>query len=165
MSTSPSPGSGIGACVSSKLSRLGAPSGLLFSRTWRLTPATIEPLPRLRATRRGEASFARPTMRRLRCAQASIRRPSDHRRGRERCPWCVPGRRQRAQACRSIGFGGKSSKHKATEDSPMDIIPLGPGFAAELRGVTLAGVAADDAVYDETRAALEEHSVLVFRGQ
>src|SRR5215475_6469566 len=49
MSTSPSPGSGTGACVSSKLPRLGAPSGLLFSRTWRLTPATIEPLPRLRA--------------------------------------------------------------------------------------------------------------------
>ena len=47
----------------------------------------------------------------------------------------------------------------------MDIIPLGPGFAAELRGVTLAEVAADDAAYKETRAALEEHSVLVFRGQ
>ena len=29
----------------------------------------------------------------------------------------------------------------------MEIIPLGPGFAAELRGVTLADVAADDAVY------------------
>jgi alpha-ketoglutarate-dependent 2,4-dichlorophenoxyacetate dioxygenase len=28
----------------------------------------------------------------------------------------------------------------------MEIIPLGPGFAAELRGVTLADVAADDAV-------------------
>jgi alpha-ketoglutarate-dependent 2,4-dichlorophenoxyacetate dioxygenase len=47
----------------------------------------------------------------------------------------------------------------------MDIIPLGPGFAAELRGVTLAEVAADDDAYRETRAALEEHSVLVFRGQ
>src|ERR1043166_2286554 len=47
----------------------------------------------------------------------------------------------------------------------MDIVPLGPGFAAELRGVTLADVAADDAAYKETRAALEEHSVLVFRGQ
>ena len=29
----------------------------------------------------------------------------------------------------------------------MEIVPLGPGFAAELRGVTLADVAADDAVY------------------
>jgi len=51
------------------------------------------------------------------------------------------------------------------EGSPMEIVPLGPGFAAELRGVTLAGIAADDAAYKETRAALEEHSVLVFRGQ
>ena len=47
----------------------------------------------------------------------------------------------------------------------MDIIPLGPGFAAELRGVTLAEIAADDTAYNEARAALEEHSVLVFRGQ
>ena len=47
----------------------------------------------------------------------------------------------------------------------MDIVPLGPGFAAELRGVTLAEVAASDAVYGQVRAAFEEHSVLVFRGQ
>ena len=47
----------------------------------------------------------------------------------------------------------------------MDIVPLGPGFAAELRGVTLAGIAADDAAYAAARAAFEQHSVLVFRGQ
>ena len=48
----------------------------------------------------------------------------------------------------------------------MDIVPLGPGFAAELRGVTLADIAANDAAYNETpRAALEQHSVLVFRDQ
>ncbi|HEY1473193.1 MAG TPA: TauD/TfdA family dioxygenase [Pseudolabrys sp.] len=47
----------------------------------------------------------------------------------------------------------------------MDIVPLGPGFAAELRGVTLADVAADDAAYASVRAAFEQHSVLVFRGQ
>ncbi len=47
----------------------------------------------------------------------------------------------------------------------MDIVPLGPGFAAELRGVSLKDIAANDAAYRETRAALEEHSVLVFRGQ
>ncbi len=47
----------------------------------------------------------------------------------------------------------------------MDIVPLGPGFAAELRGVTLADVTADDAAYAAVRAAFEEHSVLVFRGQ
>ena len=47
----------------------------------------------------------------------------------------------------------------------MDIIPLGPGFAAELRGVTLADVAADDAAYAAVRAAFEEYSVLVLRGK
>jgi alpha-ketoglutarate-dependent 2,4-dichlorophenoxyacetate dioxygenase len=47
----------------------------------------------------------------------------------------------------------------------MDIVPLGPGFAAELRGVTLNDVASDDAAYAAVRAAFEEHSVLVFRGQ
>jgi alpha-ketoglutarate-dependent 2,4-dichlorophenoxyacetate dioxygenase len=47
----------------------------------------------------------------------------------------------------------------------MEIVPLGPGFAAELRGVTLAEIAADNAVYAAARAAFEEHSVLVFRGQ
>jgi alpha-ketoglutarate-dependent 2,4-dichlorophenoxyacetate dioxygenase len=47
----------------------------------------------------------------------------------------------------------------------MDIVPLGPGFAAELRGVTLEDVASDDAACAAVRAAFEEHSVLVFRGQ
>ena len=47
----------------------------------------------------------------------------------------------------------------------MQILPLGPGFAAELRGVTLSDIAADDASYAQARAALEEHSVIVFRGQ
>jgi alpha-ketoglutarate-dependent 2,4-dichlorophenoxyacetate dioxygenase len=47
----------------------------------------------------------------------------------------------------------------------MEIVPLGPGFAAELRGVTLADVAADNGAYRAVRAAFEEHSVLVFRGR
>src|SRR3954469_22138443 len=47
----------------------------------------------------------------------------------------------------------------------MDVVRLGPGFAAELRGVTLKDVASDDAAYAAVRAAFEEHSVLVFRGQ
>ena len=47
----------------------------------------------------------------------------------------------------------------------MDIVPLGPGFAAEIRGVTLADVANDGAVYAAARAAFEQHSVLVFRNQ
>src|SRR4030081_3419749 len=47
----------------------------------------------------------------------------------------------------------------------MDVVPLGPGFAAELRAVTLADVASDDTAYAAVRAAFEEHSVLVFRDQ
>lgn len=47
----------------------------------------------------------------------------------------------------------------------MDIVPLGPGFAAELHGVTLGDIAADDAAYAAARAAFEQHSVQVFRGQ
>ncbi|WP_407168073.1 TauD/TfdA dioxygenase family protein [Bradyrhizobium sp. ORS 111] len=47
----------------------------------------------------------------------------------------------------------------------MDVIPLEAGFGAELRGVTLADVASSDTAYAAVRAAFEEHSVLVFRGQ
>jgi alpha-ketoglutarate-dependent 2,4-dichlorophenoxyacetate dioxygenase len=47
----------------------------------------------------------------------------------------------------------------------MQVIPLGPGFAAELRGVTLADVATSDEAYGQVRAAFEEHSVLVFHNQ
>jgi alpha-ketoglutarate-dependent 2,4-dichlorophenoxyacetate dioxygenase len=39
-----------------------------------------------------------------------------------------------------------------------------PGYGVELRGVTLADVATDDAAYTAARAAFEEYSVLVFRG-
>jgi alpha-ketoglutarate-dependent 2,4-dichlorophenoxyacetate dioxygenase len=47
----------------------------------------------------------------------------------------------------------------------MEIISLGPGFAAELRGPTVSEIASDDAAYAAVRAAFEEHSVLVFHGQ
>ena len=47
----------------------------------------------------------------------------------------------------------------------MEIVPLGPGFAAELRGVTIHDVAASDSAYAAVRAAFEEHSVLVLRDQ
>jgi alpha-ketoglutarate-dependent 2,4-dichlorophenoxyacetate dioxygenase len=47
----------------------------------------------------------------------------------------------------------------------MDTVPLGPRFAAELRGVSLSDIASDDAAYAAARAAFEEHSVLVFRDQ
>ncbi len=47
----------------------------------------------------------------------------------------------------------------------MDVVRLGPGFAAQIRGVTLADVTNDDAAYNAVRAAFEQHSVLVFRDQ
>ncbi len=47
----------------------------------------------------------------------------------------------------------------------MEVVPLGPGFAAEIRGVSMSEVAARDDAYRAVRAAFEEHSVLVFRGQ
>jgi alpha-ketoglutarate-dependent 2,4-dichlorophenoxyacetate dioxygenase len=47
----------------------------------------------------------------------------------------------------------------------MQIEPVGPGFAAELRGVSLADVANDDSAYAAVRAAFEEHSVIVLRNQ
>ena len=47
----------------------------------------------------------------------------------------------------------------------MEVIPLGPGFAAEIRGVGLADVAEREDAYRAVRAAFEEHSVLLFRGQ
>src|SRR5215470_15823366 len=64
-----------------------------------------------------------------------------------------------------LAIGESRAGHETGEDVPMKIVPLGPGFAAELRGVTLAEIAADDAAYAAARAAFEEHSVLVFRGQ
>src|SRR5258706_14357777 len=47
----------------------------------------------------------------------------------------------------------------------VTLVPLGPGFCAEVRGAGLADVAAHDDVYAAVRAAFEEHSVLLFRRQ
>jgi alpha-ketoglutarate-dependent 2,4-dichlorophenoxyacetate dioxygenase len=47
----------------------------------------------------------------------------------------------------------------------MELKSLGPGFAAEMRGIGLADVAERDDAYAFVRAAFEAHSVLVFRGQ
>lgn len=47
----------------------------------------------------------------------------------------------------------------------MKVVRIGPGFAAEVRGVTLADVINSKDAYARVRAAFEEHSVLVFRGQ
>ncbi|GAA4293208.1 TauD/TfdA dioxygenase family protein [Mycobacterium paraffinicum] len=47
----------------------------------------------------------------------------------------------------------------------MEIVPSGPGFAAEICGVSIQDVAVSEAAYAAVRAAFEEHSVLVFRDQ
>ena len=47
----------------------------------------------------------------------------------------------------------------------MDFVPLGPGFAAQVCGVTLADVIDSDDAYKEVRSGFEQHSVLVFRHQ
>jgi hypothetical protein len=62
-------------------------------------------------------------------------------------------------------FCHKLTQQKIMEDLPNGCCAVGSGFAAELRAVTLADVASDDAAYAAARAAFEEHSVLVFRGQ
>ena len=47
----------------------------------------------------------------------------------------------------------------------MEVVPLGPGFAAELRGVDLIDVASSNSAYQRVREAFEEHTVIVFRAQ
>jgi len=47
----------------------------------------------------------------------------------------------------------------------MQLSALGPDFGVEVRGIGLIDVAGSDGVYRATRAALEEHSVLLFRNQ
>jgi alpha-ketoglutarate-dependent 2,4-dichlorophenoxyacetate dioxygenase len=47
----------------------------------------------------------------------------------------------------------------------MELVPLGPGFGVEVRGVSLLDVASDGEAYKAVRSAFEEHSLLVFRDQ
>jgi alpha-ketoglutarate-dependent 2,4-dichlorophenoxyacetate dioxygenase len=47
----------------------------------------------------------------------------------------------------------------------MEVVPLGPGFGAEIRGVGLVDVATSAAAYGAVRAAFEAHSLLLFRDQ
>jgi alpha-ketoglutarate-dependent 2,4-dichlorophenoxyacetate dioxygenase len=47
----------------------------------------------------------------------------------------------------------------------IEVKVLGPGFAAEVRGAGLADVAERDDAYAAVRAAFEDYSVLLFRGQ
>lgn len=47
----------------------------------------------------------------------------------------------------------------------MQLVPLGPGFGVEVKGVTMLDVATDAEAYKAVRAAFETHSLLVFRNQ
>jgi alpha-ketoglutarate-dependent 2,4-dichlorophenoxyacetate dioxygenase len=47
----------------------------------------------------------------------------------------------------------------------MELVPLGPGFGVEVKGVSLLDVATDAEAYKAVRAAFEAHSLLVFRDQ
>ena len=47
----------------------------------------------------------------------------------------------------------------------MELVPLGHEFGVEVRDVGLIDAASSDSVYRSIRAALEEHSVLLFREQ
>ena len=47
----------------------------------------------------------------------------------------------------------------------MDIIPIGPGFGAEIRCVSLLDAASSQDAFLAVEAAFEEHSILLFRDQ
>ena len=47
----------------------------------------------------------------------------------------------------------------------MELVPLGPGFGVEVKGVSLLDVATDAEAYKAVRGAFETHSLLVFRNQ
>jgi alpha-ketoglutarate-dependent 2,4-dichlorophenoxyacetate dioxygenase len=47
----------------------------------------------------------------------------------------------------------------------MELVPLGPGFGVEVKGVSLLDVAIDAEAYRAVREAFEAHSLLVFRNQ
>ena len=47
----------------------------------------------------------------------------------------------------------------------MELVPLGPGFGVEVKGVSLLDVATDAEAYKAVRSAFETHSLLVFRDQ
>jgi alpha-ketoglutarate-dependent 2,4-dichlorophenoxyacetate dioxygenase len=47
----------------------------------------------------------------------------------------------------------------------MELVPVGPGFGVEVRGISILDVASDADAYKAVRGAFEEHSLLVFRDQ
>src|SRR5260370_15110559 len=70
---------------------------------------------------------------------------------------------------RTIAGGGrvaiKSRHNKTARRNAMELVPLGPGFGVEVRGVSLLDVATDAQAYKAVRSAFESHSLLVFRDQ
>ena len=47
----------------------------------------------------------------------------------------------------------------------MKVVPLEPGFGAEIRGLDLIDVVSSDSAYRAMREVFEEHTVIVFRDQ
>jgi alpha-ketoglutarate-dependent 2,4-dichlorophenoxyacetate dioxygenase len=47
----------------------------------------------------------------------------------------------------------------------MELVPMGPGFGVEVRGVSILDVAIDADAYKAVRTAFEDHSLLLFRDQ
>ena len=47
----------------------------------------------------------------------------------------------------------------------MELVPMGPGFGVEVRGVSILDVAIDADAYKAVREAFEQHSLLLFRDQ
>jgi len=47
----------------------------------------------------------------------------------------------------------------------MELVPMGPGFGVEVKGVSILDVASDGEAYKAVRTAFEEHSLLLFRDQ
>ena len=47
----------------------------------------------------------------------------------------------------------------------MELVPMGPGFGVEVKGVGILDVASDGDAYQAVREAFEEHSLLLFRNQ
>src|SRR5712672_855969 len=58
-----------------------------------------------------------------------------------------------------------ASKKRSARRNAMELVPLGPGFGVEVKGVSLLDIATDDQAYKAVRAAFETHSLLVFRDQ
>src|SRR5258708_37659643 len=127
---------------------------------------------------RGAASSSHESARHLR--RGRRRRAAGARAALQPDPARDPARRRESRrryrrGARRLGIfrGGDrgfapSRRHSLTipEGVPtMDIVKIGPGFGAELRGVSLEDVAARKEVYDAVRAAFEEHSIILLRGQ